>query len=190
MRRQATVQRTEARRQHINRERARVVGLQYTVYILRQQEQRQEPPLEQMQHQSNINPPPPPLPYNQIPHHHPPPPPYNQFPQQPPPSPHHDTTDPKSPLANHHLRHTMTPQTLKARWPTTCNSHRGPCITEPHHCLSTMATSTPANSSCATKPPSPQPAAMMLPSPNPLSFMLVFFCTGKIQGGQDHALQF
>jgi hypothetical protein len=101
MRRQATVQRTEARRQHINRERARVVGLQYTVYILRQQEQRQEPPLEQMQHQSNINPPPPPLPYNQIPHHHPPPPPYNQFPQQPPPSPHHDTTDPKSPLANH-----------------------------------------------------------------------------------------
>jgi tRNA C32,U32 (ribose-2'-O)-methylase TrmJ len=48
MRRQAEVQCAETRRKHINRERARLVELQYTIDILCQQEQRQEPPLDQM----------------------------------------------------------------------------------------------------------------------------------------------
>jgi hypothetical protein len=41
MRRQAITQRAEARWQHINRERARLTELQYTIDTLRQQEQRQ-----------------------------------------------------------------------------------------------------------------------------------------------------
>jgi tRNA C32,U32 (ribose-2'-O)-methylase TrmJ len=48
MRRQAEVQCAETQRKHINRERARLVELQYTIDILCQQEQRQEPPLDQM----------------------------------------------------------------------------------------------------------------------------------------------
>jgi hypothetical protein len=48
MRRQAAVQRAEARRQHINRERVNLVELQYTVDILRQQE-RQDPLPDQKQ---------------------------------------------------------------------------------------------------------------------------------------------
>jgi hypothetical protein len=70
MRRQATTQCTEAHRQHINRERARLTELQYTVDILRQQEQRQDPLLDQRQKHFNTNPPPP----N---YHIPPPPPPN-----------------------------------------------------------------------------------------------------------------
>jgi hypothetical protein len=48
MRRQAALQHTKARRQHINKERARIAELQYIVNILRQQEQRQEPLLDQL----------------------------------------------------------------------------------------------------------------------------------------------
>jgi hypothetical protein len=48
MRRQAALQHTKARRQHINKERARLAELQYIVNILRQQEQRQEPLLDQL----------------------------------------------------------------------------------------------------------------------------------------------
>jgi hypothetical protein len=62
MRRQAIVQRAEARRQHINQERTRLVELHYTVEILHNQEQRQEPPFEHSHHQNN----PPPLPYIQM----------------------------------------------------------------------------------------------------------------------------
>jgi hypothetical protein len=47
MRRQTIAQRTKAHRQHINRERARLIELQYTVDILHQQEQRQETTLGQ-----------------------------------------------------------------------------------------------------------------------------------------------
>jgi hypothetical protein len=57
-RRQAVPQHAEARRQHINRERARLAEVQYTIEILRQQEQRQEPLFEQLQDQHNANPPP------------------------------------------------------------------------------------------------------------------------------------
>jgi hypothetical protein len=56
VRRPAATQRAEARRQNINRERERLAELQYTLDILRQQEQRQEAPLDQILHQ----PPPPP----------------------------------------------------------------------------------------------------------------------------------
>jgi hypothetical protein len=48
MRRQAAAQRAEARRQHINRQWARLTELQYTIDILCQHEQIQEPPLHQM----------------------------------------------------------------------------------------------------------------------------------------------
>jgi hypothetical protein len=48
MRRQAAAQHAEARRQHINRERVKLTELQYSVDILRQQDQRQEAPLDQM----------------------------------------------------------------------------------------------------------------------------------------------
>jgi hypothetical protein len=44
MRRQAVVQRTEARRQHINREWARLAELQYTVGILHQHITSSQPP--------------------------------------------------------------------------------------------------------------------------------------------------
>jgi hypothetical protein len=50
MRRQAITQCVEAHRQHIKRERARLKELWYTIDILHQQEQRQEPPLVQRQH--------------------------------------------------------------------------------------------------------------------------------------------
>jgi hypothetical protein len=59
MRRQAAAQRAEAHRQHINKEWARLVELQYTIDIHRQQEERQEPTLDQRQHQPNANPHPP-----------------------------------------------------------------------------------------------------------------------------------
>jgi hypothetical protein len=97
MRRQAIVEHAEARRQHINRERARLAELQYTVNILHKQEQRQESPFEQLHHQFNANPPPPPPLYNQIPHH---PAPLAYEAHHPPPL-HHGTTDPKSSLVDH-----------------------------------------------------------------------------------------
>jgi hypothetical protein len=96
VRRQAAAQRAEARRQNINRERARLTELQYTLDILRQQEQRQEAPLDQIPHQS-----PPPPSHNQIPHQPPPPPPHYHFFHQQPSPPKISTTNPKSPLAEH-----------------------------------------------------------------------------------------
>jgi hypothetical protein len=104
MRRQTIAQRTEAYMKHINREWARLTELQYTVDILHQQEQRQEPPLVQRQHQLNITlprPPPhiplPPLQFNNIPHYQPPSPPHNQFFYPPPPPlPQLDNTNPKT----------------------------------------------------------------------------------------------
>jgi hypothetical protein len=67
MRRHAIAQCTEAHRQHINREWVRLIELQYTIDILRQQERMQEPSRGQRQHQLNANPPPPPPPHNYIP---------------------------------------------------------------------------------------------------------------------------
>jgi hypothetical protein len=64
MRRQEATQRIEARRQHINRECVRLAELQYTVGILCQQEQRQDPSLDQRQQHLNNPPPPPPPNYN------------------------------------------------------------------------------------------------------------------------------
>jgi hypothetical protein len=109
MRRKAITQRVEARRQHINREQTRLAELQYTIDILRQQEQRQEPQLVQRQHQDNINPLPPythiPLPppqFDNILHYQPTSPPHNQFFQPPPlPPPQLGNIDPKSPHASH-----------------------------------------------------------------------------------------
>jgi hypothetical protein len=49
-------QRAEARRQHIDRERARLAEIRQIVDILHQQEQRQEPPLEQAHRQPNLHP--------------------------------------------------------------------------------------------------------------------------------------
>jgi hypothetical protein len=46
-RRHASTQRAEARRQHIDRERARLAKLQYIVDILYQQEQKKAPSFEQ-----------------------------------------------------------------------------------------------------------------------------------------------
>jgi hypothetical protein len=66
-RRQTPTHCAEARRQHINRERASFAELPYTIEIIRQQEQRQEPPLEQPYHQPIPQPPPPPS-QMQIPH--------------------------------------------------------------------------------------------------------------------------
>jgi hypothetical protein len=57
MRRQEAAQCTEARRQHINKERVRLAELQYTVGILRQQEQRQDQPPDHGQQHLNTNPP-------------------------------------------------------------------------------------------------------------------------------------
>jgi hypothetical protein len=96
LRRQAVVRRVEASRQNINRERARLAELQYTLDVLRHQEQRQEAPLDQIPHQ-----PPPPPPHNQNLHQPPPPPPHNHFFHQQPPPPQIGTTYPKSPLAMH-----------------------------------------------------------------------------------------
>jgi hypothetical protein len=48
MRRQAITQCAEAHGQHINRERAKLAELQYTIDILHQQEQRQEAPLDRI----------------------------------------------------------------------------------------------------------------------------------------------
>jgi hypothetical protein len=107
MRRQEATQRIEARRQHINRECVRLAELQYTVGILCQQEQRQDPPLDQRQQHLNNPPPPPPPNYNippppppnyHIPYHQPSSPTHNQY---IPPPPQFGTTNPKSPLANH-----------------------------------------------------------------------------------------
>jgi hypothetical protein len=130
MRHQAIAQRAEARRQRINRERAWLAELQYTVDALCHQEQRQQP---------NANPPPPnypipppPPPNHYIPHHQPPSPPHNQY---IPPSPHFGITDPRSPL------------------PTTYNMHHVPRITEtlPYPSITEMLTI--ANFSCPTKQP-------------------------------------
>jgi hypothetical protein len=54
-RRQASTQCVKARRQHINRQRARLKELPYIVEILRQQEQKQVPPFEQLHHHNNPN---------------------------------------------------------------------------------------------------------------------------------------
>jgi hypothetical protein len=126
MRRQAIAQCAEAHRQHINRERTGLTELQYTVNILHQQKQRQEPSLVQRQHQDNINPlpprthnPPPAPQFSNIRHYQPPSPTHNQFLQPPPPPlPQLGNTDPKSPLANHlqlapwpsHYRATLLPK--------------------------------------------------------------------------------
>jgi ribosomal protein L2 len=56
MRRQAITQRAKAHRQHINRERAKLAELQYTIDIICQQEQRQEAPLDHIYYQPNANP--------------------------------------------------------------------------------------------------------------------------------------
>jgi uncharacterized protein (DUF3084 family) len=74
LRRQTAVRRAEARRQSINRERARFAELQYTLDVLCHQEQKQEALLDQIPHQ------PPPLPpHNKNLHQPPPPPLHNHF---------------------------------------------------------------------------------------------------------------
>jgi hypothetical protein len=130
LRRQTAVRRAEARRQSINRERARFAELQYTLDVLCHQEQKQEAPLDQIPHQ------PPPLPpHNKNLHQPPPPPLHNHFFHQ------------QSP------RHKSAPQTPKARWLSTYNSHHGLCTIEQCHFQSTTATPTPTNFSCVTKLP-------------------------------------
>jgi hypothetical protein len=102
LRRQATMQHAEARRQIISRERARLAEMQYNLDILCQREQGHEAP----PHNQIPQPPPPPPPsppHNQVPHQpppSPPPPPHNHFFQQPPPL-QVGTIDPKSPLAEY-----------------------------------------------------------------------------------------
>jgi hypothetical protein len=96
MRHQAITQHAEARRQHINREHARLAELQYTVDTLRHQEQRQQPNANSPPPNYPIPPPPPPNHY--IPHHQPPSPPHNQYIPLPP---QFGTTDPKNPLVIH-----------------------------------------------------------------------------------------
>jgi hypothetical protein len=94
MKRQAAVQRVEARRQPIKREWVRLVELQYTVELCL------ETPLDHIHHQPNTNLPPPS--HNQILHQPPPlPPPHNHLFHQHPPLPQTGTTDPKSLLAEH-----------------------------------------------------------------------------------------
>jgi hypothetical protein len=143
MRRHAIAQCTEAHRQHINRERVRLIELQYTIDILRQQERMQEPSRGQRQHQLNANPPPPPPPHNYIP---PPPLPFDNIPRHQPPSLLHNqffqppplqlgTTDPKSSLASH------------------LQLHHGPQITESHLHPNIMKTTILTNFSCAMKLP-------------------------------------
>jgi hypothetical protein len=96
------MQHTEAHRQTIRRERARLTEMQYNLDILRQQEQGHKAP----PHNQIPRPPPPPLPsplHNQVPHQpppSPPPTPHNHFFQQPPPL-QVGTIDPKSPLSEH-----------------------------------------------------------------------------------------
>jgi hypothetical protein len=115
MRHQAVAQCVEAWRHHINSERARLTELQYTIDVLRQQEQHQQP---------NANPPSPnypipplPPPFNDILHNRLPSLPHNQyFPPPSPPPPHLGTTDPKSTLA-HHLRLTPWPPHYQATPP-------------------------------------------------------------------------
>jgi hypothetical protein len=120
MRRQAIMQHANAHRQHINRERVRLTELQYTIDILHQQEQRQEPPLCQWQHQPNDNPPPP---HNHIP---PPPLPFNTIHHHQPLSLPHNFQPP------HHPRHNSAPQIPRAHSPAIYNSHHGLSTTEPH----------------------------------------------------------
>jgi hypothetical protein len=98
LRRQAAMQRDEAHRLNINRERARLVETQYNQDILRQQGH-EAPSHHQIPHQPP--PSPPSAPHNQISHEPPPPvPPHNHL-FQPPPPPQMATIDPKSPLAKH-----------------------------------------------------------------------------------------
>jgi hypothetical protein len=110
LRRQAVMKHTEARRQNINRERARLAEMQYNLDILHQQG-REAPLHNQIPNQS-----PPPLPsppHNKIPHHlHQPPQPQNHL-FQPPLPPQMGTIDPKSPLAEH-LQLTPWPLHYKA----------------------------------------------------------------------------
>jgi hypothetical protein len=56
MRRKVITQLIKACIQHINRERARLTELQYTVDILHQQEQRQKAPLDHIHYQPNATP--------------------------------------------------------------------------------------------------------------------------------------
>jgi hypothetical protein len=100
MRHQAITQLAEARQQHINKERARLTELQYTINILQQREDHQQPNVNP--HPPNYPIPPPPPLFNNIPHNRPLSPPHNQyFPPPPPPPPQISTIDPKSPLAEH-----------------------------------------------------------------------------------------
>jgi hypothetical protein len=123
MRCQAVAQCTEAQRHHINRERARLAELQYTVDMLRQQEQCQ---------QSNTNPaspnypiPPPPPPFNDILHTGFPSPPHIQY--FPPPLPQLSTADPKSRLA-HHLQLTPWPPHYRATPPPKYHENVDPLL--------------------------------------------------------------
>jgi hypothetical protein len=59
-RRQAAAHRAEARRQYIDKEKARLAKLRQAVDILRQQEQRKEPPFDQAHRQPNPHSQPPP----------------------------------------------------------------------------------------------------------------------------------
>jgi hypothetical protein len=142
MRRQIIAQRAEAHRQHIIRERARLIELQYTVNILRNKSR------DKSHHwfKGSIKTP--------STHSH-----HTLI------SPHHLRNSTTSPITNHHHRHaanssnhphlrrnlaTLTP---RARSLVICNSHHGLPITEPHPRQNTMETWTTAKSLCAMKPP-------------------------------------
>jgi hypothetical protein len=90
------MQRVEACRQNISRERVRLAEMQYKLEILCQQGR--EAPLH---NQIPNQPPLPSPPHNHILHHPNQPPPPQTHPLQPPLPPQMGTTDPKSPLAEH-----------------------------------------------------------------------------------------
>jgi hypothetical protein len=141
MRRQAIAQRTETRRQHINREAGKAhrivvyyrhpspTGVETRATAGSNAASRQHQPTPT----THSYPPPPPQ-FNNILHYQPPSPPHNQFFQPPPPPP------PQ-----------LDKPTPKARSPTTCNSHHGFPITEPHPHQNTTETWAPTNFLCATK---------------------------------------
>jgi hypothetical protein len=114
------MQRAEAHRQNINRERARLTEMQYNLDIFCQQGH--EAPL----HNQILNQPPPPSsPHNQIPHHpHQPPPPQNHM-FQPPLPPQMGTIDPKSPL-DEHLQHAPWPLHYRAVTPPKYHGNTDP----------------------------------------------------------------
>jgi hypothetical protein len=65
----------------------------------------------------------------------------------------HPNEGPLRESTNNHPRHKLAPQTSKAHWLSTYNSHHGLCTTEQCHHQSTMATPTPTNFSCVMKLP-------------------------------------